>query len=56
MRLRLLVLGAAVLLVLGVAVGVWAAVGDEEPDCVVKTITLEDPSTQKLMEYHQRDC
>ena len=57
MRLRLLVAIAAVLAVLGAAVGVWAARGsDESTACPTTTFLAEDTVTPKVMEYHASDC
>jgi hypothetical protein len=56
-RLRLLVAMAAVLAVLGAAVGVWAARGgDESTACPTTTFLAEDSMTPKVMEYHSADC
>ena len=62
MRRRLVVVGAVVVLALGVAFAVWAA-GDQsdsgssgKPDDCEKTITVQDTASPKMMEYHRRDC
>ena len=55
---RLLVLGAAALAALGIAVGVWAARGDDTAAaCPTTTYLAEDSLTPKVMTYHRRaDC
>jgi Flp pilus assembly protein CpaB len=58
-RRRVLVLASVVLVALGAAVVVWAARGDadpKEPVCTRTTSLVPDPTTGKVMTYHETEC